>query len=155
MPNGKAIIILRDPRSILASFKNITHGPKPIYLQAVFNCYDLFSYIEKLEKEIKSKKIYLLKYEDVVVNKKKQINGVFDFLELPPLKKIELKDNLYDAYGKIWNSNSSFEKNNKNRIFDVKKAINRWRDNLTNEEILFTEFVCGRYMFKYGYDCKF
>ena len=39
-PKGKAINIIRDPRSVLASFKKSTYNPEPAYLGAIFNCYD-------------------------------------------------------------------------------------------------------------------
>ena len=40
-PNSKAIIVIRDPRSILCSFKKITSAPKPLYLGAIFNSFDV------------------------------------------------------------------------------------------------------------------
>ena len=40
MPNGRAILAIRDPRSVLASFRAFTFVPPPAYLGAIFNCFD-------------------------------------------------------------------------------------------------------------------
>lgn len=155
MPNGKAIIIIRDPRSILASFKKYTYAKKPLYLQAIFNCYDLFNFIKKNKKLIKNKKLYILKFENVLLNPKLEINKVFKFLNLKKIDNIKLNSNQLDAYGKKWKNNSSFEKNKNPNKFNKKLSLHRWKTSLNNAEILLTEMVCSDYMKYFKYKFKY
>ncbi len=155
MPNGKAIIIVRDPRSILASFKKYTYAKKPLYLQAIFNCYDLFNFIVKNKKLIKDKKLLIVKFENVLLNPKSEINRVFKFLKLKKLKKVELNSKQLDAYGKKWKNNSSFDKNKSPKKFNKKLSIYRWKENLSDAEIMLTEIICSDFMKNFKYKFKF
>ena len=59
MTNGKAIHILRDPRSVMLSYKKFTYHRKPAYLSAAFNSVDAMHYISSHIKKYK-KSFYLL-----------------------------------------------------------------------------------------------
>jgi hypothetical protein len=155
MPNGKAIIIVRDPRSILASWKNHTYAKKPLYLESIFNSFDLFNFIKKNKKLIKKKKLYIVQYEKVLLQPKSEINKIFKFLNIPCLKNIKINERQLDAYGNIWKTNSSFEKSKNPRVFDKKLSKIRWKKNLSDEEILVTEMICSEYMKYFGYKSKY
>lgn len=155
MPNGKAIVVVRDPRSVLASFKKFTNAKKPLYLQAIFNCFDLFLFIEKNKKLIKNKRLYVVKYENVALNPKYEINKIFKFLKVRKLDEVSIVPNQLDAYGNIWRNNTVFDKSSNSKKFHIKSSINRWKSNLKNEEIILTEIVCARFMNKFGYKCKY
>lgn len=155
MPNGKAIIVVRDPRSVLASFKKYTNAKKPLYLQAIFNCFDLFCFIKKNRKLIKDKKLHIVKYENVALNPKSEVNKIFKFLNIHKLNVIKINPKQLNAYGNVWKNNSSFDKSSSPKKFDTSSSINRWKRNLSNEEIMLTEMICFRHMKKFGYKCKY
>ena len=80
-PRGKAIIVLRDPRSVLASFKKYTFNPEPAYLGAIFNCYDVMQNSLNYKKKYPSK-VLIIKYEELVLNPKKIIKKTLNFLNI-------------------------------------------------------------------------
>ena len=155
MPNGKAIIVVRDPRSVLASFKKYTNAKKPLYLQAIFNCFDLFCFIEKNKKLVKNKKLHVVRYEKLALNPNYEINKIFKFLNLSKIKDIKIKKNQLDAYGKIWKNNSSYDQNTDPKKFKISSSINRWKKNLSKEEVMLTEIVCANHMKYFKYKCKY
>jgi hypothetical protein len=147
-PNGKAIHIIRDPRSVLASFKHYTKYPYPACLSAIFNCYDSMKYA--LSQKTNTK-VCVVKYEDILDDRDNHINLVWDFLGLSTGHEINLNE-AKDAYGQLWYSNSSFLMNNKDNIFDVQRAKFGWKDVLNDDEILLTEYICGDLMQQFNYE---
>ena len=61
-PSGKVIIITRDPRDIICSFKKTTIAKKNDYLIALFNFVDLVNYYSRFNKKIK-KNIFLKNFQ--------------------------------------------------------------------------------------------
>ncbi|OUU53234.1 MAG: hypothetical protein CBC25_01170 [Pelagibacteraceae bacterium TMED65] len=155
MNNGKAILILRDPRSILASFKRYTNAPTPLYLEAVFNAFDCMRHAIFYQNSSISKKIYVTRYEDFVKNPSNELNKVLRKFSLEKMTVSKFQESIwFDPYGSEWFSNSSFAKNEPKK-FDTKNAINRWRNNLSEHEIKMTEFICSAEMREFNYDRKF
>ena len=145
---GKSILIIRDPRSVLASFKKITYNPGLIYLSAIFNCFDVMRSANKLKKNF-GEKILVVKFEDLLVKKKVVLKKIYKFLNLS-FKNIYLREkNWIDSYGKKWNHNSAFAINKK---FNKVKALNRWKNNLDYKELKFCEYINSKMMKKYNYN---
>lgn len=150
MPNGKAILIIRDPRSVLASFKRYTYAPPPAYIGAVFNCFDAMRAGKELSEIFPSEKFIKLCYEDVVRDPYRWIKHIWAMLGLSIDQEISW-EGWEDAYGRSWHANSSFHDNHDMRAFDLESSINRWKTQLSEPEISLTEAVCGDLMLSYGY----
>jgi hypothetical protein len=151
MPSGKAIVIIRDPRSVLVSFKSYTYTDPPAYLGAVFNCLDCMQHVQKFGKRYSDKTFKYVKYEDLAVNPLKETNKIFEFLEVDPLNEISL-NGVEDAYGDDWKANSSFHPNRSMGEEEIQDSINRWVGRIESGEINLTEGVCGDIMVKFGYE---
>ncbi len=151
MPNGKAILIIRDPRSVLASFKKYTYAAPPAYLGAIFNCYDSMKMGIDYLKDLGSNRFLLLKYEDLLHDVQREMDKIWDFLKVDRITVNEKHESI-DAYGKQWFVNSSFQENTQQTEFDKQDAINRWKKNLSIEEIMLTENICYDFMESYGYE---
>jgi hypothetical protein len=152
MPNGKAILIIRDPRSVLLSFKHYTYAPAPAYLGAVFNCYDSMIHGTELQAKYGSEKILVIRYEDVARDSQRFAERVWKFLGLEGTYDVTDQSSWKDAYGRPWHANSSFHKNEDLRKFDVEASINRWKKGLNGAEIYLVEGVCGELMKEYDYE---
>lgn len=148
MKNGFAVHIIRDPRAVLASFKKFTIAPSPLYLTAVYNSLDSL----KNAYSTKDSRIALLKYEDVLLNPYNEILKVWNKIGLTKLNKNILNNiNWYDDFGNEWLSNSSFQRVRADK-FNNKIALNAWKDELTFDEIIFVESICGKFMEYFGYE---
>ena len=148
---GKTILIIRDPRDILCSFKKMTNISWPNYLDAIFAWLDSFQkgqmYLKKLPKE----KFYLVKYEDLVSNPRKFAKKLCKFLEIDFVPSMLNTDFYKDRTGRKWKSDTAFDKPLKNIS---KKAINRWKNVITSEELLLVESILGKEMIISGYKCS-
>lgn len=152
MPNGKSILIIRDPRSVLASFKRYTYAPAPAYLGSVFNCFDAMLNAKKYLRDLPMDKFHLVRYEDLVRSPQQYAEQLWNFIGLDKTAKINQRQDWLDAYGNAWNSNSSFEENNDEAKFDINASIDRWRENIDDTELSIVEAVCAPLMKDFGYE---
>lgn len=149
MENGRAILIIRDPRSVLASFKRYTYAPPPAYLGAIFNCQDAMRRAVQFVDEISPDRFMLVQYELAAVEPEKTANDIYTFIGLDPEESRYDPASWCDCHGQRWRANSSFHTTRS--PFDVTKAILRWHDNLENWEIAFTDYVCGKFYGAFNY----
>jgi len=146
---SKVIVIIRDPRSVLASFKKHTYAPDPLYLGAIFNCFDLMSYALIYETMF-PERFKVVKFEDLLENTEEVMTDVFDFLGLCHDHDITSTKGWKNTDGSPWVHNSSFTKEGEK--YDKSKAFTRWKDYLEDWEISMCEEVAGEYMRLHGYD---
>lgn len=152
-PRGKTILIVRDPRSVLASFKRYTYAPEPAYLSAVFNCYGAMQLGLEYKDKFEANRYYVVKYEDVVTSPEKTLIGLFNFLELSSYHNLLSREGWKDAGGNPWHHNSAFlAKEARGSTFDKQAAVERWKNNLSSWEIALCEAINGELMDIYGYE---
>ncbi len=150
MPRGKALMVIRDPRSVLASFKRFTYAPPPAYLGAVFNCLDAMQ--KALEySENYPESFFWVRYEDAVQRPEETTRSIWRFLGLDPGFPLTPQGRWLDSYGRPWNSNTCFQNpENRGDCFDTQAALER-KSLLNREERSLTEAVCGPLMQRFGY----
>ena len=68
-PSGKTIHIIRDPRDVVASYKNMTYETKDKYLDSIFNCLDSMKHAINYLSILPKSSYYLVKFEDLVNNR--------------------------------------------------------------------------------------
>jgi hypothetical protein len=152
-PAGKAIHVVRDPRSVLASFKKITYAPEPEYLGAIFNCYDSMKKGLGYRKACSTDRYLLLKFEDLIGSPKEHVVKMFDFLGLSSDHDLLSEEGWTDASGKPWSHNSAFmSQKSKGRVSDKRPFLDRWKDKLAPWEIDLCETVHRDLMPAYGYE---
>lgn len=151
MPNGRAILVVRDPRSVLASFKRHTYAPAPAYLGAIFNCFDAMVHGLRFAHTLPSDRFKLVRYEDVAAAPESRAAELFAFLGLDPAKATFDRCQWRDSLNRPWKANSSFDSAFSGE-FDVSASIVRWRQGLDEAEIALTEIVCGAPMRRFSYE---
>lgn len=146
MPNGKTILVLRDPRSTLASFKHYTYASSPAYLGAIFNCLDAFAWALEYQSSLPSDRFVVVRYEDAAREPAETAANLFTFLGLDPSPASFDREHWRNEKGEKWTDNTAFG------TFDVEQAIERWRGVLNGLEVALTESVCGPVMSRFGYE---
>ena len=149
MPNGRAILVIRDPRSVVASFKRYTYAPPPAYLGAILNCQDAMRHGLAFRDKLPADRFLLLRYEDAARDPAGTSTLLYRFLGFDPGEAKLDPEAWRDSLGRNWAVNSVFAESRED--FDVEKSIRRWDDNLAPWEIQLTEAVCGELMTAFNY----
>lgn len=130
-PDAKFIEIYRDPRSVYYSW---TRCPFKFFkLTSPITCIERWRKTaklgENLEKELYGK-YYRVKYEDLLINPKKEIEKICNFLEE------EFDPNMLQ----VKTTNSSFKKYNGKEGIDNER-IDHWKNSLSPSELIFIDFA--------------
>lgn len=138
-PESKVIIVVRDPRDILCSFKKLTIAKKNDYLISIFNFLDLVKKIIKY-KNLYNKKIIVVKFHEFKTKKEKVLKKICKNLKVKFEKKMLYEKSFRDLKGKKWNSNYSYTF--KNRL--QKKTIDRWKEIIQKEDLYLCEHILNK-----------
>ena len=144
--NGKCIHVIRDPRDVLASFKNMTFEKGDNYLDAIFASLNSLNTAIKYKTMLPKTNYLIMNYDDLIKNTKKTTQAICEFLEIDYEESMLNSKNYKTLDGSPFEfkTHSSFPKE------DV-KPINRWRTKLTDFEIDLTEAIIGQQMLSFGY----
>jgi hypothetical protein len=151
MAEGRAILVLRDPRAVLASFKRFTYAPPPAYLGAAFNCLDAMLHADELTREHPGR-VLVLRYEDAAREPLAEARRAWRFLGLDDAHPLSPRETWKDAYGEPWRGNTTDEGTGENtgHGFDLERALARGAE-LAPEELALVEGLCGGLMRRFGY----
>jgi len=136
----KCILIVRDPRDVLASV-NYPRGEK--YLgEKKPTLFILRSWRKSVEYAFLLKdneNFHFLRYEDLVENPHGQLGLITDFLGVPKFPENHFERGILDRNGDVWQANSSFDLHDS---FISKRPRMMYENTLNTEEIAYTEAVC-------------
>jgi hypothetical protein len=141
-PDGKTLMIIRDLRDVLVSFKKLTFAPGNDYLVALFNCIDAMDHYTEYKKRY-PKQFYGLRFESLKADPQGEMEKVCYFLG------VEFEPTMLDPHhwkednGEPWRNHkvSSFFGEN-----DYRAPIGRWRRKITPEEWFLCEWMAKRQM---------
>lgn len=145
----KSIIIVRDPRDVVASAnypKGEKHfGSKKPILFILRTWIKSINYIRLLQK---NKNLFYFKYEDLVTAPYEILAKVTDFLGTTPFEKNHFEKGIYDRDGELWKANTSFDTKTS---FISSKSVGGYRNVLSDDEINYIESICKSEMELMGY----
>ena len=98
-PSGKTIHIIRDPRDVVASYKNMTYETKDKYLDSIFNCLDSMKHAINYLSILPKSSYYLVKFEDLVNNRMIEIEKICKFLQIEFNEADYSKENIKEGAG--------------------------------------------------------
>lgn len=153
--NAKFIHIIRDPRDNWASLKsgwkskynkyskNLDH----LMFSLIFRAINSFKFAILNQKIIGKKSYLIIKYEDLIINPKKELKKIKNFLSLS--REIDLKTTILNFE---WKSNNFI---GKRRTKISKININKYLKLCTKNEIKILEFYFYDYLKKFRYKVNY
>lgn len=144
-PHGRVVHIVRDPRDVTASYKQMTFEPGNTYLDAAFNCLGAMESIANLDKHYRDR-VFVVRAEDLAKERDSLIPELQRFLGLKPSKDM-FDPNKLASEGEDWSTNTSYGKPYTN----WPDANPRWPEFLERSETIFVELITKPWLFKYGY----
>lgn len=150
-PNGGVIHIIRDPRAVLGSWREMTNTPGCDYLDAIINCRGSMEQMQQYKKIFRKEGYVPIRFEDLVINPEKCARKICAKLGLEFSLDMLDASSFTDKSGKLWRGNSMF-KEKLNKI--SKNTINIWEEFLADWEIWLTELLITEFMDNFGYKRK-
>jgi len=136
----KCIVIIRDPRDVLASAnypRGTKHfGKKRPSLFILRSWRKSVEYVYSLQKH---NNFLFLRYEDLVINPYFELNKITEFLGLDNFPEDYFENGIFDRNGKIWQANSSFRTKGS---FISRESKGIYKKMLSTEEIDYAEAIC-------------
>ena len=151
-PEGQVIHIIRDPRDVLSSFKNMTIEPGKNYLDAVFCMMHSMNSALRYRSLFPEKRYYILIYEDFISDQHAVINNLCDFLgETFDKRLLDPKHHTDRHGGKLFSfdTHTAYSEETKR---NKRTLSGKWREKLTDFEKIYVEALLMKQMTKFGYD---
>lgn len=151
-PDGKIIVVIRDVRSILASFKALTFLPGNQYLNVIFNWIDFVNYINKFKSQFSYQQIHFVRLEELHTNPEQNVKKLVNFIGekfsdnmLEPEKWPKLLNEKYDKVNVSAHTNK--------KVFGYDPSRNEtWKNTLDLNDISLTELLAGTQLEDMGYE---
>jgi len=148
-PEGKAVLVLRDPRDIVASYRRFTTEPGLRYLDGAFACLSAMRAALRYRESLAPGSCMTIRYEDLAADPKATMERLSAALEVPFEPGMLDPGNFRDLTGGRWMRNSSYD--GASAAISA-ESVARYREHLSDVEIFFTEMVdrCVMESFDYG-----
>ena len=144
-PEGRVVHVIRDPRDVTASYKQMTFEPGNTFLDAAFNCRSSMELDGQLTSE-QRQRVCMLRIEDLSAAPAEGLEQLYGFLGLP-YSDVLLNADSFNAAGEDWRTNTSFDGSFKG----WPKPGARWPTALSDLEVMFVELITQPYLSRYGY----
>lgn len=146
---SKTIMIIRDPRDVLASFRDFTIESGARYLDAIFACLHSLEWSATIGKSIDPDRFRIVYFEEIVADPKSWSKEMCKFLALDYYNGMTDSRNFKDHSGNEWSPNTSY-KDLGGKISS--NPVNRWKEKLSDTELCFAESILGEAMKLHGYE---
>lgn len=146
-PENPCIHIIRDPRSVIASWKRSTDLTHNYPFLMMVRHWRKSAAIASLFKA-RSDKYLVVRYEDFVNQPQDEAGKICQFLGVPFSEAMLQVGSFQDGAGKKWKSNTSYEETPE---VISQKFRDSWKDRLTEEETRLIEELCAPEMKWMGY----
>jgi len=135
--NGKVIVIARDPRDVVNSFRKITIAPNHDYLISLFNAIDIVDHGIRLSKEVPDQ-VHFLTFEDLKTQCGVEIRKICSFLEIDFEDRMLDPDSYTDHFGNAWDD---YKSRSAPEESDPMAAVGRWRRKIDPVDLCLTEWL--------------
>lgn len=148
-PNSKALLIVRDLRDVVVSFKKSTISPGNDYMIALFNVIDAMDHF--LEYQVKfSDRFYGIRFEALKANPEEVTKNICQFLGVDYEPEMLNEENWTEYYNNGWNP---WENRRTSSFYNESKHLNpvgRWRSLISKEDLFLCEWIGKKQMEAFG-----
>jgi hypothetical protein len=139
-PNGRAIVIVRDPRDVVNSFRKTTIASGHDYLIALFDVIDAVNHALRYSMRDPAR-VYMVRFECLKLDTENELRKLCTFLGLsfqPAMLELE---NFTDHDGKRWDAKESLSFPEE---IDPLAPVGRWRKQISSEDLFLCEWIARR-----------
>ena len=149
-PNSKALLIIRDLRDVVVSFKKLTFAPGDDYLIALFNVIDAMDHFLEYQKKYPDR-FYGIRYEALKSNPEQEIVKICHFLGINFETDMLDENNWTELKGNKWKNKavSSFYIEG-----DHNNPVGRWRRLILPEDHYLCEWIGKAQLNKFGLETE-
>ncbi len=139
-PQGKAIIIVRDPRDVVNSFKHTTIAKGSDYLISLFDVVDAVNHAFRLSLKMPDR-VMMVKFESLKLNPEQEVKRLCDFLQLSYDPIMLNEDSYTDHFGNQWNSKESLSFPAESDKF---APVGRWKAMMDPSDLFLCEWIAKK-----------
>ena len=145
-PEAKFIHIVRDGRDVFDSRRRMDSNKDNSPVMAIEWCYKIHK-IETFFESLPPSNKYTLRYEDLLINPEETLEKLCEFMQ------IEYEPQMIDFYKK---SKYYIGSHHSKLIFRpiTSENLQKWKINLSGQEIKVFDLIAKRYLKKYGYEVE-
>ena len=141
-PNGKAILMVRDPRDVLVSFRKHTIAPNHDYLISIFNSLSLFSHCRDYTYNYPDR-FLPVRFEELKHDPVRIMRATSEFLG------VEYHPDMVDDEKWVNNKGGKWRNTEVSAFYaegDHLAPVGRWRRIILPEDLFLCEWICGQHM---------
>jgi len=139
-PDGKAIVIVRDPRDVVNSFKHTTIAPGNDYLIALFDVVDAVNHASRLSARYPDR-VAMVRFERMKLQQEAEIRRLCDFLGIEFLPAMLDFEQFTDHEGKKWDAKESLSFPQET---DPLAPVGRWRKMIARDDLFLCEWIARK-----------
>lgn len=136
-PNGRAIVIVRDPRDVVTSFKRTTIAPGNDYLIALFNIVDAVNHAVRYRLR-DPQRVYMVQFERLKLNVEEETRKLCAFLGIDFVPGMLDLAQYTDHSGRKWISEDHMTFPDEK---DPLAPVGRWRTKIDPEDLYLCEWI--------------
>lgn len=149
-PEGVVLHVIRNPVDVLKSFQAMTTEPRPIYLDAIFNCYSSFTFAEKIRMD-SSKRVVVCRVQDLAVPTSEVYREMADLLGRD-LSRSQLESGDFSTLIDDWKVNTVRKDHLSVGALRYQRTAGA---ELSALEAFLLEKLCGHFMDKYSFEREY
>jgi hypothetical protein len=139
-PRGQAVIIVRDPRDVVNSFRKTTIAPGNDYLIALFDVVDAVNHAVRYVAR-DPKRVHMVRFERLKLEPVTELGDLCRFLGIDLQPQMTSIETFTDHSGKKWNAAESLSFPEET---DPLAPVGRWRKQIAPEDLFLCEWIAGQ-----------
>jgi hypothetical protein len=139
-PEGRAIVIVRDPRDVVNSFRKTTIAPGNDYLIALFDVVDAVNHAVRHSTR-DPQRVHMVKFERLKLDPTTELGALCGFLGIDPVPEMTDLERFTDHAGNKWDAAESLSFPDEK---DPLAPVGRWKKQLCGDDLFLCEWIAGQ-----------